>query len=247
MPQLFKVGGFVRDKLLGIESNDVDFTFVCDNTNQSISQGWEQMENYLHSEGFEVFLITQDCFTIRAKFPKNHQYEGLVADFVMARKEVGYEKGTRRPILELGTLKDDLIRRDFTINALAEDEDGNLIDLFGGVGDLKSSLLVTPRNPHITLMDDPLRMLRALRFSVTKNLIITTGLWEAMEQPDLMNKLRSTVSSERIREELNKMLKHNSVKTMRLLVEVDEFVPGFLGIVFKDNLHLESTFKKIKK
>ena len=136
MAQIFKVGGCIRDKFLGIESKDIDFTFVCEES-QTVEQGWSEMRSWMLERGFEIFLETQDCFTIRAKFPKDHQFSGLVADFVMARKEVGYVEGTRRPILELGTLEDDLLRRDFTLNALAEDIDGNIIDLFGGIEDLK--------------------------------------------------------------------------------------------------------------
>jgi len=246
MPQLFKVGGCVRDKLLGLDSKDIDFTFVCDDVDQPINQGWEEMRQFLNKEGFEIFLETPECFTIRAKFPKEHQFEGLIADFVMARKEIGYEEGTRRPILELGSLEDDLIRRDFTVNALAEDINGKLIDLFGGVNDLHLQVLKTPQDAIITFMDDPLRMLRALRFSITKNLRISVDIWEAMEQPQLLEKLQQTVSSERIREELHKMFAFDTNRTLGLLMEVDQFVPGFLKVVFKDGLWLKPTFKEKK-
>ena len=143
MAKIFKVGGCVRDRLLGVDTNDIDFTFVCDEST-TVDEGWGEMVSWLMDSKFEIFLKTPECFTIRAKFPKGHQFEGLVADFVMARKEVGYIDGTRRPILELGTLEDDLLRRDFTLNAMAEDVDGNLIDIFGGVNDLKIGLLRTP-------------------------------------------------------------------------------------------------------
>jgi tRNA nucleotidyltransferase/poly(A) polymerase len=112
-------------------------------------------------------------FTIRAKFPADHKFAKLDADFVMARKEVGYVEGTRRPILELGTLEDDLIRRDFTVNAMAEDEDGNLIDLFNGQIDLQRMVLITPKAPKITFDEDPLRIIRAIRFSITKGFSLT--------------------------------------------------------------------------
>jgi tRNA nucleotidyltransferase/poly(A) polymerase len=189
-------------------------------------------------------LETPDCFTIRAKFPKDHKNAGLVADFVMARKEVGYTHGTRRPILELGTLEDDLIRRDFTLNAMAEDEDGNLIDLFGGQEDLKAGILRTPLPAGQTMMDDPLRFLRALRFSITKGFSIHTGIFKAMEQSDIKEKLRVTVSAERIREEVFKMMKHDTVKSLKLLHQVDqEFLPGFIELVFDRGLWLKPTFE----
>ena len=243
MAKLFTVGGCVRDKLLGLKSKDIDFTFVCEDS-QTVEGGWIEMITWMKINGFEIFLETPDCFTIRAKFPKDHKNAGLVADFVMARKEVGYTHGTRRPILELGTLEDDLIRRDFTLNAMAEDEDGNLIDLFGGQEDLKAGILRTPLPAGQTMMDDPLRFLRALRFSITKGFSIHTDIFKAMEQSDIKEKLRVTVSAERIREEVFKMMKHDTVKSLKLLHQVDqEFLPGFIELVFDRGLWLKPTFE----
>ena len=244
MAQIFKVGGCIRDKFLGVDSKDIDFTFVLDDLSGTVESGFQSMTDWMTERGFEIFLSTPDCFTIRAKFPKDHQFAGLVADFVMARKEVGYIEGTRQPILELGTLEDDLLRRDFTVNALAEDIDGNLIDLFGGVEDLKAGILRTPMNPHVTMMDDPLRILRALRFTITKDLTMSMDIWEAIQQPGILKKLELTVSSERIREEINKMMKFNTVRSFRLLMDVDNIIPGFLELIFKDGMWLMPTFKK---
>ncbi len=163
----------------------------------------------------------------------------------MARKEVGYVLGTRKPILELGTLYDDLIRRDFTLNALARDMDGNIIDHFNGLEHLKKGLLVTPLNPMKTMMDDPLRILRALRFSVTRGFEVSTDIMEAMKQPDILDKLKTTVSQERIREEVTKMMKYDTLLTMKLLVDIDrEFIKGFLDVVFRDNMWLKPTTEK---
>ena len=241
MPKIFLVGGVVRDKILGVQSKDIDFTFVLDDLNGTVEQGFEHMTQWLKSEGFEIFLSTPDCFTIRAKFPKGHKHQG-VADFVMARKEMGYIPGTRKPILELGTLSDDLIRRDFTLNAMAEDEDGKLIDLFNGLEDLKNGILRTPINPEITMMDDPLRILRALRFSITKGFTIDLKIWDAMAQPEILDKLKTTVSIERMREEIFKMMKHDTPKTLRLLHIVEEsYIPGFLDLVFSKGMWLKPT------
>lgn len=202
MPKLFKVGGTVRDELLGLSSKDIDFTFVLDNLEQTVEQGFKDMEQWMTDRGFQIFLSTPDMFTIRAKFPKGDPNEGLVADFVMARKETGYKEGTRQPILVLGTLEDDLIRRDFTLNAMAVSEDGDLIDLFGGKEDLAKGLLRTPLPAAQTMMDDPLRFLRALRFSITKRFSIDDAIIFAMKQPDILEKLAKVVSAERIREEV---------------------------------------------
>ena len=243
--KIFEVGGCVRDEILGVKSKDIDFTVVLDNIDQSVDEGWDQMVSFLKEEGYQIFLETKDCFTVRAKFPVGHVNEGLVADFVMARKEVGYVLGTRKPILELGSLYDDLIRRDFTVNALAKDMDGNIIDHFNGVEHLKKGLLVTPLNPMKTMMDDPLRILRALRFSLTKDLEVHTDIMESMKQPDILDKLKTTVSQERIREEITKMMMCDTIKTMKLLVDIDrDYIKGFLNIVFKDTMWLKPTTEK---
>lgn len=245
MPKLYRVGGCVRDKFLGVDSKDIDFTFILDDLTKTVDEGFDEMTNWMKEREYEIFLSTPDMFTIRAKFPKGDKNEGLVADFVMARKEVGYVEGTRRPILELGSVEDDLIRRDFTLNALAEDEDGNLIDLFGGQEDLAKGLLRTPLDPKITMMDDPLRILRALRFSITKGFNIDLKIWDAMLQPEILEKLKTTVSVERMREEVFKMMKHDTPKSLRLINQVDlEFMPGFIDMVFSRGLWLEPTFKK---
>ncbi len=240
MPQIFKVGGCVRDRLLEVDSKDIDFTFVLDDLNKTVEEGFQLMTDWLNHYGFTIFLSTPECFTIRAKFPKDHQYEGLVADFVLARKEVGYVEGTRRPILELGTLEDDLIRRDFTLNAMAEDENGNLIDLFGGKEHLRRGLLKTPLDCKITFDDDPLRIIRAIRFCITKGFWMGPYMDGIIQDYDYKNKM-SVVSIERIREELLKCFKHDTLKTLKTLHEF----PALRNYIFESNiLWLKPTFEK---
>ena len=112
MFKFYEVGGKVRDEILGLVSKDVDYVAVpSEDLLKDVSSAHAMfgiLEGYLKEEGFELFLVTSDCFTIRAKFPKNHRYEG-VADFVMARKEVGYIPGTRQPMVVSGTLFDDIL------------------------------------------------------------------------------------------------------------------------------------------
>lgn len=216
MPKIFEVGGCVRDRLLGIESKDIDFTFVLDNLDLTVEEGFQIMTDYLHSEGYTIFLLVPEMYTIRAKFPVTHKFAGMVADFVMARKEIGYIEGTRRPNLVLGTLHDDLIRRDFTVNAIAQDIDGNIIDPFDGRRDLENRVLNTVRGPHISFDDDPLRILRAIRFSITKNLTIPLHVRVAIEDYDYESKMK-VVSTERIREELLKCMKYDTLQTLNLL------------------------------
>lgn len=243
MPEIFKVGGCVRDEIIGIESKDIDFTFVLDNLDRTVEEGFEIMTKWLENEEFTIFLSTPEMFTIRAKFPKGDLNEGLVADFVLARKEVGYKEGTRQPILELGTLEDDLIRRDFTLNAMAVDYDGNLIDLFGGKGHLEARLLKTPLPSEQTMLDDPLRFLRALRFSITKGFRIHPDIFEAMENPLILEKLEKVVSAERIREEVLKMMKHDTVETLKLFGTLEQRMPGFTELIFSRGLWLKPTFE----
>ena len=241
MPKIFKVGGCVRDRLLGVDTNDIDFTFVLDNLDRTVEEGFDIMTKWLEHKEFEIFLSTPECFTIRAKFPKEHKYAGMVADFVMARKEVGYVEGTRRPILELGTLEDDLVRRDFTVYAMAEDEDGNIIDLFNGQMDLERMILITPLPPKVTFEDDPLRIIRAIRFSITKGFRLSY-LDYFIYNFDYEGKM-GVVSIERIREELLKCFKHDTLKTLTILNQN----PKLRDYIFKNNiLWLKPTFEKIK-
>lgn len=134
--KFYEVGGKIRDEFLGLTNKDVDYVAVpSEELLRNIEEAqclvdgiypntanavFTMLESHLRKEGFEIFLVTPDCYTIRAKFPGGYKYQG-VADFVMARKEVGYVPGTRTPIVEPGNLYDDLSRRDFTINAMAKD------------------------------------------------------------------------------------------------------------------------------
>lgn len=242
--KIFLVGGAIRDSLLGIKSKDLDYVMVLDKIeNLTVEQGYKIMRDYMINEGFKIWLETPEMFTIRAKFPKNYKFQGD-ADFVLARKEIGYEPDTRRPILKLGTLMDDLERRDFTVNAMAQDEDGNIIDPFIGQADLLKKILKTPLNPNITLLEDPLRILRAFRFSITKEFKLSSELYHAMDNPEIIEKLVKVVSKERIREELYKMLKHDTIKTIKLLTYADSnYCEGLLDACFDGKLWLEPTLK----
>jgi tRNA nucleotidyltransferase/poly(A) polymerase len=216
--KFYEVGGKVRDEILGLQSKDVDYVAVPSDTllekYKSAHEMFVILETFLTNEKFEIFLSTPDCFTVRAKFPKDHKYQG-VADFVMARKEIGYVEGTRTPIVVPGTLKDDLERRDFTVNAMAKGDDGKIIDLFDGMNDLKRMVLITPLPPEQTFNDDPLRVLRAVRFAITKGFSLKF-LDYYINNYDYENKM-GVVSTERIREELLKCFKHDTMGTLDML------------------------------
>lgn len=242
--KFYEVGGKVRDELLGLTSKDVDYVAVPNKclleSGLKAEEMFEELENYLFINKFEVFLITKECYTIRAKFPEGHKYSGT-ADFVMARKEVGYIEGTRTPIVEPGNLYDDLSRRDFTVNALARDPDtGEIIDFFNGMHDLKEKVLRTPLNPEVTFDDDPLRILRCIRFAITKGFHITTTCWELISDYNYEQEM-GVVSEQRIRDELFKCFKHDSnqtIKYLSALVKLRDY------IFTRTNLWLKPTNEK---
>jgi poly(A) polymerase len=241
--ELYEVGGRVRDKLLGLKSNDVDYSVVITSTLLSEMQDiFESFVIQIKSEGFKVFVETPDCFTVRAKFPKGHVHEGLDADFVLARKEDGYIKGTRKPNVVLGTLMDDLLRRDFTVNAMAEDVDGNIIDPFGGQNDLINRLLKTPTDAAVSFNDDPLRIMRAFRFAITKSFGFSDSIIDAINLFD-PNKM-DVVSTERIRAELTKMFKQDTSLSLNSLAWLSSVNSGLYNNILRDGLWLEPTTKK---
>lgn len=242
--KFYEVGGKIRDELLGLKSKDVDYVAVPSEELLTLGVDAKDMFiilwKYLDAQGFEIFLTAWECYTIRAKFPEGYKYQG-VADFVMARKEVGYVLGTRTPIVEPGNLYDDLSRRDFTINAMAKDPDtGEIIDYFDGKNDIKNALIRTPLDPVTTFDDDPLRILRALRFAVTKRFTIEQTTWQAMVFYDYDAKM-PVVSEERIREELAKCFKCDTIRTLTYL----DYLPRLRDYIFsKTNLWLKPTNEK---
>lgn len=257
--QIFRVGGCVRDQFLGRASKDIDFSVVLGEHadilrpsqdtgfSMSASEGFSTMREWLLSEGLEIFEETPSKFTIRGKLPKEHRLSkwGNVVDFVLARREHGYTPGTRSPIVSVGSLYDDLARRDFTVNAMALDMEDNLIDLFNGQQDIERRLLVTPLDPRVTMMDDPLRFLRALRFSVTLGFTYHRSILQVVDA-SFLDKFKQVISPERISAELTKMMKHDVVLSLELLSEVEHHVRVMHRDYPSDNsLHHASFYKTI--
>jgi len=238
----YEVGGKVRDEILGLKSKDVDFVAVPNEMllrdYTEASDMFQVLSDYLTAEKFEIFLETPGCFTIRARFPEKHKYQG-VADFVMARKEVGYIPGTRTPIIKPGTLYDDLERRDFTLNAMAKGEDGKIVDYFNGMNDLKAGMLRTPLPCQVTFDDDPLRILRAIRFSITKGFTIPDDMWNEIYHYPYDEKM-GVVSAERIKDELFKCFKYDTMETLERLRQF----PHLTEYIFsRTKLWLKPTFE----
>ncbi len=240
--KLYEVGGKIRDEFLGINSKDVDYSVVIDQYHRFKTplEAFNLFSKSLVEDGFEIFLETPEVFTIRAMFPKEHRYSG-VADFVIARKEIDYIAGTRTPNVVLGTLQDDLIRRDFTVNCMAKDGDGFIVDPFGGQKDLLDGILRTPTDAGVAFKNDPLRLLRALRFSVTKNLIMSEEIQRTIM---LFNaKDLSVVSDDRVREEMYKMFRFDTKEALRQFKFIQILNDNLYNEIFSRDLWLMPTNK----
>lgn len=192
----FVIGGYVRDCFLGRPCNDIDIVVEGSGIDFASEVGKATGKYVSYFKNFGTAML---------------HYHGDEIEFVGARKE-SYRRETRKPIVENGTLEDDQLRRDFTINAMAfslqKDSFGELVDPFGGIRDLTQGIIRTPLEPDTTYSDDPLRMLRAIRFATklsTPELQFTI-VPESIESMKRMASRLEILSKERIVEELNKML-----------------------------------------
>ena len=192
--ECYLVGGYVRDIFLERPTNDIDVVVV--------GSGIEVAEKFAETLGRGAHLsVFRNFGTAQVK------WHGHEVEFVGARKE-SYTHDSRKPIVENGTLEDDQNRRDFTINAMAiclnQTRLGELVDPFNGIRDLKDGIIATPLDPDITFSDDPLRMMRCVRFATQLNFIIEEDTFEALKRN--RNRIK-IISGERIIDELNKIIK----------------------------------------
>jgi|ERR1035441_177326 tRNA nucleotidyltransferase/poly(A) polymerase len=233
----YLVGGAVRDTLLGLKNKDLDYTFVFDEIkpNETAEECFNDMYDIIKTRG-EIFLSTPSCYTIRYKDNVTKEAK----DVVLARKEIGYIPNTRIPIVVPGTLYDDLERRDFRLNALAKDEDGNIVDYFNGLEDLKNGILQTPIDTKKTFNDDCLRIIRAIRFLITKGFTLSPEVEYEILNYDYENKM-FVISEERIREELYKCFKYDTLKTLKVLNNFERLRDY---IFTRTNLWLKPTSEK---
>ena len=195
--ECYVVGGYVRDIFLERPSNDIDVVVV--------GSGIAVAEELKRMVGKRAHLsVFKNFGTAQVKFrQKGREYE---VEFVGARKE-SYSHDSRKPVVEDGTLEDDQNRRDFTINAMAiclnRHRFGELVDPFNGLADLEDGIIATPLEPDITFSDDPLRMMRCVRFATQLNFQIEEATYVALER--MADRIR-IVSGERVKDELNKII-----------------------------------------
>jgi poly(A) polymerase len=220
--EAYTVGGFVRDQILGRASKDIDF--VCVGSGMDLAKKTAELispkikVNYFKNYGTAQFVWQDWDF-----------------EFVGARKE-SYQRDSRNPLVEEGSLEDDQNRRDFTINALAaslnEGSFGEILDPFNGLADLENKILRTPLDPNITFSDDPLRMMRAIRFATQLNFTIHPATLQAIQE----NAARiEIISQERISTELNKIIL--APKPSIGFILLDE--TGLLPLIFKEMSELK--------
>jgi len=215
--ECYVVGGYVRDLFLERPSKDIDVVVV--------GSGLEMAKAYGRALGRGAHVsLFKNFGTAQVK------QGSLEVEFVGARKE-SYNRDSRNPIVENGTLEDDQNRRDFTINAMAiclnEDRFGQLVDPFGGIDDLEDRIIRTPLDPDITFSDDPLRMMRCIRFATQLNFYIEDRTFQSLEK----NRERiGIISKERISEELNKIIK--SPVPSKGFIDLDRC--GLLELIFPE-------------
>ena len=222
----FVVGGFVRDLILERPSKDIDFVVLGSGLDlaKAVAERLD-VENVAYYKNFGTAAF---------------RFDDLEIEFVGARKE-SYSRNSRKPIVENGTLADDQNRRDFSINALAislsRSTFGEVLDPFDGIEDLRKKIIQTPLDPDITFSDDPLRMMRAIRFSTQLEFKISPEALAAIER----NKDRlEIISMERITDELNKIILANEPsRGFKLLYNT-----GLLEKFFPDMVKLQGVEKK---
>jgi putative nucleotidyltransferase with HDIG domain len=235
--EAFVIGGFVRDKILGRACKDLDFTCIGDGIELA-----RKTSELLKNKNEIIVYRNFGTAMIKSK--------GFILEFVGARKE-SYNFNSRKPVVSVGTIEDDISRRDFTINTLSVNlkniNSATVFDPYNGLEDMQNKIIRTPLDPDITFSDDPLRMMRAIRFATQLGFNIETNTFEAIKTKSERLKI---VSNERITDELNKIILSQSpgygLKLMHecgllsiILPELEELkgVETIGGLSHKDNMY----------
>lgn len=218
MIEVYEVGGSIRDRVLGMMSNDRDFAVEA--------PSYEAMKEFLLGKGMKIWQERPEYSTIRGQI-KWFDPKPIDADFVLCRRDGFYSDGRRPDEVFLGDIYDDLARRDFTMNAMALDMHGNLIDPYNGTKDIADGVIRCVGSTSDRMSEDGLRMIRAIRFSITKHMQISYEIRRFLKNSKNIVYLEN-VSDERIYEEMKKCFTYSTLKTLRLL----ELYPEIRDYVF---------------
>lgn len=203
MTKIYQVGGSVRDKIMGKNTKDIDFAVEA--------KSFDEMRSIILERGCTIFLESPQFFTIRAKHPKM----GGV-DFSLCRKDGIYRDGRHPDDVAIGTIYDDLARRDFTMNAIAIDLDsGEILDPFEGQQDISKNIIRGVGDVKHRFDEDKLRAIRALRFSITKSMQLDPSVTDAIHGLSVAD--YKGVSTDRIRDEVHKMFAFSTFDTIKIL------------------------------
>lgn len=235
--QFFEVGGAVRDELLGISSKDVDYTVTA--------SSYEMMRDYVtNTLGMKIAQEKPEFVTIKALAGDHPLSERTpTVDFVMSRIDGASSNGRHPDEVSPGTLRDDLDRRDFTMNAIAKDNNGNVIDPHGGRVDLQNGVLRFVGDPEKRLTEDGTRAIRALRFMATKDMTADPATDAALRSSVAVNALMvPSISPERMQGEISKLFNGPGGTTAAL--DVLSRYPELHPAIFRDGLRLDATMKQ---
>lgn len=238
--KIYLVGGAVREITRGFPEKVKDWDFAVE------APSYEGMKQWLDHKGFEIFVETPQYFTIRARAPKGlFKFAGIdmshkTFDFTLCRTEGEYSDGRRPDEVKPGTLLEDLSRRDFTMNAMALDSRGTVIDPFGGQQDIKDKLIRLVGGTD-RLKEDSLRMLRAIRFAVQLDFEMDNDVYAFLFKEDNAELLKN-VDENRIRDELTKCFKIDTLETLWML----QSFPAIADRCFRGDIWLMPTVKGAK-
>lgn len=211
----YQIGGCVRDEIIGVPCKDIDYSVEA--------PSFEAMREFIIENGGEIFLESPEFVTIRARFGRE------TADYVLCRKDGTYSDGRRPDFVEMGNLFDDQSRRDFTMNSIAKDDAGNYIDPFNGIADIEAGIIRCVGNAQNRMREDYLRMMRAVRFSITKRMRISADIMEMFDDAQMVENFRTSVSRERVREEVAKMFKADTIASINFFAQHPIFAQAVFG------------------
>ena len=235
---VYMVGGAIRDEILGIPNKDVDFAVEA--------ASYDDMREFIIAHG-RIFVEEPEFFTIRAHIDDLNGIHGDF-DFVLCRREGDYSDGRRPDWVEMGSILDDLSRRDFTINAISRkfypEISTEYYDPFEGIQDIKNGRIRCVGKARDRMREDSLRMLRAVRFSITKNMRFDWEIGEILQDARYLSDLKNNISIDRKRDEIEKMFKFSTLESLRVLTAFPELTETIFG---DDELWLKPTNEKRRR